>query len=139
MDLKISFNLLPALFEEILGLLEGRGDDQSPGPGRAPVVGGLADFPANISVCLKLLHAGENAFKTFLLDRCHAFRVESEFDRECIIWDLNRATHTLIHREIQDICKHSLHSITEICGRIEGHGNTRRHSMPVGDAMHFQT
>lgn len=136
MDLKISFDLLPALFEEILGLLEGRGDECH---NRAPVVGALADFPTNIAVCLKLLNAGETALKAFLLDRCEAFRAESEIDREWFMWDLNRATHTLIHRELQDICKQSLHPISAICGRIEGHGNTRRHSIPAGDAMHFKT
>lgn len=141
LDLKISTDLLPALFEEILGLLEGRSDDPIPCHHQPPVIGTLADFPANISVCLKLLNAGEATLKRFLLDRCETFTSDSdsEFDRECILWDLNKATHILIQREIQGICEQSLRPITEIYGRIEGHGDTQRHRIPADEAMHFQT
>jgi hypothetical protein len=138
-DLKIPLNLLPALFEEIMGLLEGHGDDRIPCCHRPPVVSQLAEFPANISACLKLLNAGEATLKAFLLERFEAFSAESEFDRECILWDLNRATHILIHREIQGICEQSLRPITEIYGRIERNGDTRRHSLPTDAAMYFQT
>ena len=137
LDLKIPTDLLPALFEEVMGLLEGRCDDRMPCCHRPPVVGTLADFPANISVCLKLLNAGEATLKAFLLERFEAFAAESEFDRECVLWDLNKATHILIHREIQGICEQSLRPVTEIHGRIEGHGDTRWHNLPADEAMYF--
>lgn len=138
-EIKVPLDLLPALFEEILDLLEGGGGDHIPCHHRPPIVGALADFPANISVCLKLLNAGEATLKAFLSGRIEAFEMKSEFDRECIMWDLNKATHILIHREIQGICEQSLHPIAEICGRIEGHGDTRRQGIPADDAMSFQT
>jgi hypothetical protein len=138
-EIKVPSDLLPALFEEILDLLEGGGGDPIPCHHRLPMVGALADFPANISVCLKLLNAGEATLKAFLLGRIEAFGMKSEFDRECIMWDLNKATHKLIHREIQGICEQSLRPIAEICGRIEGHGDTRRQGIPAYDAINFQT
>ena len=122
-----------------MGLLEGRGDDRIPCYHRPPVVGALADFPTNISVCLKLLNEGEATLKAFLVERFDVFAGESEFDQERVLWDLNKATHLLIHREIQGICEQSLRPITEIYGRIEGHGDTRRHRLPSDEVMYFQT
>ncbi len=138
-EIKVPFDLLPTLFDEILDLLEGGGRDHIPCHDRPPIVGALADFPANISVCLKLLNAGEATLKAFLLGRIEAFGMKSEFDRECFMWDLNKATHILIHREIQGICEQSLRPIAESYGRIEGHGDTRRQEIPADDAMNFQT
>jgi hypothetical protein len=125
-DIKVPFDLLPALFEEFLDLLEGSGHNQIPCRHFQPIVGALADFPANISVCIKLLNAGETTLKAFLLGRIEAFGMKSEFDRECFMWDLNKATRILINHEIQGICDQSLRPVAEICGRIEGYGDTRR-------------
>jgi len=128
--LETSNHLLPAFFEEMLGLLEGGDEENIPCHHRPPVVNQLAEFPTNISICLKLLNAGEAAIRSFLTDSCPLFRLELELLRECFLWDLNKATHILIHREIQGICEQSLRPITELSGRVEGHGDSRRQQVP---------
>jgi len=134
--LRVSLDLLPAFFEEIVGLLDADCEDPVPCTDQPPVVAPLIDFPANISVCLKLLKSGEATLKAFLFDRCEAFHAESEFDRECILWNLHRATHRLIHREIQDICEQSLRPVTEIHGRDAA---PQRQEIPAAGAMISQT
>ncbi len=128
--LEISNHLLPLFFEEMLGLLESGDEENIPCHDRPPLVNQLAEFPTNISICLKLLNAGEAAIRSFLTDSCPLFRLEVEFMRECFLWDLNKATHILIHREIQGICEQSLRPITEPSGGIEGHDDSRRLQVP---------
>ena len=125
-DLQTATDLLPALFDEMLDLLEGPDPERIPCNHRPSSIGRLAPFPTNISVGLKLLNAGEAAIRAFLLDACPAFRLEPEIMAECFLRDLNKATHILIHREIQGICEQSLRPITELYERVEG-GDDRRH------------
>ena len=124
-DLEVPADLLPALFDEILALLEGVGPDRLSCRDRPPVAGQLAEFPTNISVCLKFLNAGEAAIRDFLIESSPEFALESEYERGCILSDLHKMTQILIHREIQGICEQSLRPITEVSERIEGHRDSR--------------
>lgn len=128
--LEIPGDLLPALFEEMLALLEGGNTRTIPCFHQPQAICRLVEFPTNISICLKLLKSGEEAIREFLTGASSEFARESEFDRECILWDLNKAVQILIHREIQGICDHSLRPIAEVFGRIRGHGAARRRQHP---------
>jgi hypothetical protein len=129
-DLQAASDLLPALFDEMLDLLEESNPERIPCSHRPASIGRLAPFPTNISVGLKLLNAGEAAIRAFLLDSCPAFRLEPEIMAESFLRDLNKATHILIHREIQGICEQSLRPITELYERVEGGDDRRQRQAP---------
>lgn len=125
-ELQGATELMPCLFDEILSLLEGDDSNRIPCFHQQSSMGWLAAFPANISICLKLLNAGEVAIRSFLLESCLAFHLKPKFVGERFLQDLNKATHILIHREIQGICELSLRPITERYERVEGCGDRRR-------------
>ncbi|MEZ5275832.1 MAG: hypothetical protein R3F07_05585 [Opitutaceae bacterium] len=120
-DLEVPDGLFPALFDEILDMLQGDGVDRLSAHRRPPIVGQFVDFPTNISVCLKLFNAGEAAISHFLMESASRFALDSGPGLGCLLGDLNQVTHILIHREMQGICEQSLRPITEASGRVGRH------------------